>query len=252
MVKVTHRSLFFLAPPESRYSSSMPRTEPSPLLVRTTRSFKQRRAAATYEALLRAAAKVFAEQGYEGAQTPDIAAAAGVSTGAFYRYFTDKKQVFLEVLLEHLTRGRAGIEERLLPERLVGNDSRTAFDVVIDVLFEVVRRDAALHRVFLAASMSDPDVAELRAAFEAEDRVRLAELMGSLVPRDVVPDPEAAAFVIQASALEVAMSWAGLRPKRGKRLDEREVKRALVDMLHRYLFPVRGPAARVAKKRSKR
>src|SRR5271155_4639546 len=65
-------------------------------LVRAKKSFKQNRSAATHEALVRAARKVFEEKGFEAAQTPDIAAAAGVSTGAFYRYFEDKKQVFLE------------------------------------------------------------------------------------------------------------------------------------------------------------
>jgi len=38
----------------------------------------------TRERLLRAAAEVFAERGYDGTRVADIAAAAGVSNGAMY------------------------------------------------------------------------------------------------------------------------------------------------------------------------
>jgi ferredoxin len=41
----------------------------------------------TRERLLRAAADVFAERGYDGTRVADIAAAAGVSNGALYTHF---------------------------------------------------------------------------------------------------------------------------------------------------------------------
>ena len=44
-------------------------------------------AAETRERLLRAAADVFAERGYDGTRVADIAAAAGVSNGALYAHF---------------------------------------------------------------------------------------------------------------------------------------------------------------------
>ena len=119
---------------------------------------------------------------------------------------------------------------------IMGADSRAAVEVVLDVLFEAVKQNASLHRVFLAMSMSDPDVAELRAEFEAEDRVVLAALIGNLVSRGRVPDPLAAAEVIQAAALEVAIRSAGLRARKGRTPDSGDTKRALGDMLHRYLF----------------
>ncbi len=206
------------------------------LLVRATKSFKQHRSAATHEALVRAAREVFEEKGFEAAQTPDIAARAGLSTGAFYRYFKDKKQVFMEVLIEHLGSGRDLVRKRLSPERFVGSDARTAIDVVLDVLFEVIRRDARIHKVFMASSMSDSDVADLRAEFEAEERVQLARLIAAIVPRSVVPDPAAAAVVFQVAALEVAVDRSGMRPKTRNGATDREVKRALGDMFFRYLF----------------
>jgi AcrR family transcriptional regulator len=214
----------------------MPRRAPPSLLARKEKSFKQDRSAATHEALLRAARDVFAEKGYEKTQTPDIAAAAGMSTGAFYRYFEDKRQVFLEVLAEHLNDGRDLVRKRLSPDRFVGSDTRTAIDVVIDVLFEVIRRDARLHRVFMATSMNDDKVAEMRVEFEDAERKELASLIATLVPPSVVPNAEAAALVVQVAALEVAIDRSGMRPKRGSGVDDREVKRALGDMFYRYLF----------------
>src|SRR5437867_2797733 len=103
------------------------------------RDFKQKRAAATYEALLDAAARVFAERGFDAAQTPDIAAAAGVSTGAFYRYFSDKRQAFIEVMAAHLQRAYDETLKRLRPELFVGDkDVRAAIDRVLEVLFDHV------------------------------------------------------------------------------------------------------------------
>jgi len=205
------------------------------------RRFQQTRAKQTHDALLRAAAEVFAERGFEATQTPDIAAAAGVSTGAFYRHFDDKRQAFVEMLEGHLARGRAEISALLTPDRFVGVDARDAMDLVIEVLFDRVKRDAKLNRVYYAMSLTDPDVSAMRARAEAEDRVPLAQLIGSLVPRDRVPDPRAAALVAQIAALEVAAERAGLRPRKGPRLDDRAVRHTLREMFHRYLFGSDAP-----------
>ena len=153
------------------------------------REFKQRRSAATYEALLQAAARVFARLGFEAAQTPEIAAEAGVSTGAFYRYFTDKRAVFVEVVAQHLRQSQEEVMARLTPERFVGDgtsspDKRRAIDLVLDVLFDRIKRDAELERVYLSMSYSDPDVRTLRAQYEDEGCQALAKLIEVITPRD--------------------------------------------------------------------
>ena len=107
---------------------------------------------------------------------------------------------------------------------------------VIDVLFDRVRRDAELERVYLAMSYSDPDVRRLRAEYEETACAALARLIELVVPREVVPDPEAAARVIGITAVEVAADRAGLRPSSGRVRSDAAVKRALREMLYRYLF----------------
>jgi AcrR family transcriptional regulator len=206
------------------------------------REFKQRRSQATYEALLKAAARVFARKGFDAAQTPEIAAEAGVSTGAFYRYFTDKRAIFVEVVAEHLRQSQEEVMSKLTPERFLGDgrsvpDKRRAIELVLDVLFDRIKRDAELERVYLSMSYSDPDVRRLRAQYEDEGCKTLARLVEIIVPRDVIPDPAAAGRVIGITAVEIAADRAALRPRVGNAGSDASVKAALREMLFRYLFP---------------
>ena len=66
--------------------------------VRDGPDFRQERARRSYQALLDAAAELFAAQGYDAVGTPEIAQKAGVSVGTFYRYFDDKHEVYLEIM----------------------------------------------------------------------------------------------------------------------------------------------------------
>src|SRR4051812_32420004 len=86
--------------------------------------FPQERARRTYEALITAATKAFTAEGYDATGTPDIARRARVSVGTFYRYFDDKKQVFVEVSRRHLAAGYQQIMDKLTPERFVGKARR--------------------------------------------------------------------------------------------------------------------------------
>jgi AcrR family transcriptional regulator len=205
------------------------------LLARAHREFKQKRAAATYEALLRAAAQVFAESGFDDAQTPDIAAAAGVSTGAFYRYFTDKRQIFLEVMASHLQRAYEDLLTRLQPEKFTGDDTRAGIDRALEVLFDHIKRDAPLERELIKMSLRDPEVQKMRADFEAMGLEILTTLIEQVCPGRV-PDSRAAALVIQIASIEIAAERAELRPQTGKRPSDAAVKAALREMVHAYLF----------------
>jgi len=49
--------------------------------------------------VLAAARRLFSEQGYEGATIRDIASAAGMSTGAVFANFTDKSDLFREIMM---------------------------------------------------------------------------------------------------------------------------------------------------------
>jgi AcrR family transcriptional regulator len=52
--------------------------------------------------VLAAARKLFSEEGYEGATIRDIAAAAGMSTGAVFANFSDKSDLFREIMADDM------------------------------------------------------------------------------------------------------------------------------------------------------
>ncbi|ODT87290.1 TetR/AcrR family transcriptional regulator [Phenylobacterium sp. SCN 70-31] len=80
--------------------------------------------------VLAAARRLFSEQGYEGATIRDIAAAAGMSTGAVFANFTDKSDLFREIMTDDMeallaamrdaaARGR-GVEDAVLKVFMAG------------------------------------------------------------------------------------------------------------------------------------
>ena len=71
---------------------------------------KQARSIAKQEAIFRAAAQSFAEHGYHGTNTREIADRAGVSIGTLYFNFKDKRQILLTLLADQVG-GYAGLSE---------------------------------------------------------------------------------------------------------------------------------------------
>ncbi|MSP63483.1 MAG: TetR/AcrR family transcriptional regulator [Myxococcales bacterium] len=228
----------------------MAHVAPAEPLARPRRRFPQARARATYEALLAAAQEVFARKGFDETQSPDIAAEAGVSVGTFYRYFSDKRQAFVEMIGDHLAAAHADVMARLTPDRFRGSDRRAAIDTALDVLFQHMHRLPQLEAVYLAMSLRDPDVARLRAEFEALGCEALASLIALLIPKEVVPDPRAAAYVIHHATLEIAISRV-VRAEPEFSVEDGAVRAALRELLHRYLFP-EGATARGPRRRRRR
>jgi AcrR family transcriptional regulator len=72
----------------AEFSLSKPRASPS----------RRRNRQGTEEALIAAAASIFAQKGYEAATTRGIAEAAGCSEGLIQRYFVNKEGLLLAVL----------------------------------------------------------------------------------------------------------------------------------------------------------
>jgi len=70
-------------------------SEDTPVRAPTRRAIAKQQ---TRAKVLAAARKLFSEEGYEGATIRDIAAAAGMSTGAVFANFTDKSDLFGEIM----------------------------------------------------------------------------------------------------------------------------------------------------------
>lgn len=213
---------------------------PSAPPTRGTRDFAQKRARATHAALIEASAKVFSELGFDAAQTPDIARAAGVSVGTFYRYFADKRQAFIEMIDAHLAQAYQQVMAEMTVEAFASTgiaSRRAAVDRVMDILFANAATHPDLHRVFLGMSLRDDEVARIRTEYERRGREALAALIAQIVPRDRIADPIAAAEVIQIASQEVAIATVGGRDASPKSESARRALREeLASMLTRYAF----------------
>lgn len=66
----------------------------------------------TRQALISAGRQLFAEKGYADTATPDIVATAGVTRGALYHHFEDKKALFEAVIIAEAEAVAAAIEAR--------------------------------------------------------------------------------------------------------------------------------------------
>ena len=212
--------------------------QPDPeVLLRATKEpeFQQERSRRSYLALIDAATDLFEKHGYDAVGTPEIAQRAGVSVGTFYRYFDDKKQVYLEVMRRTTAEAYAETIEGLTPERFVGRARRETISETIAVLFTHILKRPELSRSFTEMSLRDRDVAALRRAFETMSLQRLTALISASCPRSVVPDPEATAYVLYGSAMQTAGAIAGHYG--ASPVDAERARAALTSFIERALFP---------------
>ncbi len=200
------------------------------------REFPQERARRTYESLLAAAGSVFADRGYDPTQTPDIAAAAGVSVGTFYRYFSDKREVFIEILRAELSSSYKQVMAELIPENLLGDNRRATIEATMKVLFDSLLRHPKMQRVFVEMSLRDEQVAELNRKFDRAAQKRIAELIAAICPRTQVADPDATAYVIHTAVVECAHHIVGAHGELPVSRERCLV--ALSDLVYRSLFGI--------------
>ncbi|ONH30921.1 TetR family transcriptional regulator [Pseudofrankia asymbiotica] len=104
LADVIHRALFGLIPDVNARGRD---TDAAPLIdfdrraagAPGQRSALTDAARATYDALLSAGYEVFTKRGYHGARVDDVAEAAGLSHGIFYRYFANKADLARTLVL---------------------------------------------------------------------------------------------------------------------------------------------------------
>ena len=140
---------------------------------------RKRDAAATREAILEAATRRFATQGYERAGAREIAADAGVTAALVNRYFGSKEGLFAEVIKRALDMGqllrggRADLADHLARVVVYGEDAPDGVLTPLLLLLhsaaepraiELFRRDLDRTQLRLLAEHIGGDDAAVRAA----------------------------------------------------------------------------------------
>ena len=153
----------------------------------------------TRSELLAAAARVFAQKGYDGASIADITAAAGLSSGAIYAHYGGKAELFAAVLLSHgrdqygALLGSGGVANIADFVQMMGSsyDARTASES--ELVVEAI-----------VASKRDAEVAKLVRSFVAEAEALLTAGVREGQDGGVV-DPDLSAEAIGRFAMTVAL-----------------------------------------------
>ena len=128
--------------------------------------------------VLAAARKLFSEKGYEGATIRDIAAEAGMSTGAVFANFSDKSDLFCAIMITDLTAQAAQIREALSKARGVED----ALLRIFTAGYAFYKDQMPLARAAMSVSWAPDDGEMLRklVPFNEIEELMLAELTAAV------------------------------------------------------------------------
>jgi AcrR family transcriptional regulator len=164
---------------------------------------RQERSAATVDAILEAAARDFAANGYEAATTNRIAKAAGTSVGSLYQYFPSKDAIAVELVRRYRADRLAFVRSRLemLGKQPLAQVVRALFKSVL----EAEGISPELYRVLIEQVLRTSARREVR-GYEEKLEALVVAALGRVDPRPQVDDLELAAFVMVRLALALIHS----------------------------------------------
>jgi AcrR family transcriptional regulator len=185
--------------------------------------------------VLDAALACFEELGYDEATTAAIAKRARVAVGTLYGYFSDKRDVLLEVLDRTLAEVADRVILGLDPSLWREGDLREGVRRLIDAVFHARTVSPGIQRIIWERYFKDPEFRRAVEAIEARVLRAIERLLGALAAegRLRVDDVGTAAFLIHTST-----EWSAARLMLGES-DPRRVDAAVeatTDMIARFLF----------------
>lgn len=129
-----------------------------------TREPKQKRSIEKKNKIIEAGFQLMCQNGYQKTTTPDIAKAAGVSTGIIYSYFNDKHDIFLM----GLRKCSSEIIHPILEHVLTTDDLEHCINNILDSTIKAHEVYQSAHNEIEALACTDPDVAAFIIQFEEE------------------------------------------------------------------------------------
>lgn len=160
------------------------------------------RGARTRRRLLEAAEKVFAELGYHDASIVKITEAAGVGQGTFYLYFSSKKEIFDELVLDLNHRARQAMTEAAS----VGESRAESEQLGFAAFFRFTAEHPALYRIIRQAEFVSPQM--LHRHYELLTDGYVSGLRQAMEQGEIASgDPEVLAWALMGIGELVGMRW---------------------------------------------
>lgn len=174
-------------------------SEPAAATVRAPRSSKGER---TRRRLLEAAENVFAERGYHDASIVKITEAAGVGQGTFYLYFSSKRAIFDELVLDLNHRVR-----RAMTEASSTADTRAERELLgFAAFFRFTAEHPALYRIIRQAEFVSPEM--LHRHYDKLTEGYVGGLEQAMEQGEIANgDPEVLAWALMGIGELVGMRW---------------------------------------------
>jgi AcrR family transcriptional regulator len=164
---------------------------------------RREQAEETRERVLRAAARLFSERGFESATIAAIAAEAGVSPETVYAGFRNKRSLLGELVRTAVRGGDPSpVPEQPGPRALAAaTDQRQQLRLFAADISRRLERAGPLVGVVSAASRTEPELAELLAKLHQERLENLRVLVAALLANGPLRlEPEAALETVWAIA----------------------------------------------------
>lgn len=196
--------------------------------MESKRRTQEQRSAATRDALIAAARKLWGLRGYAEVGTPEIATAAGVTRGAMYHQFADKAALFREVVeaVEQDVMARMGTLVAESGSTTPAGAIRAAVDAWLDVSGDPeVRQLMLLDAPSVLGWAGFRDVAQRYSLGMTEQMLTEAIRAGELPKQPVRP----LAHVLIGALDEAAMLIATAEDPKRMRRETRQVLHRLID-----------------------
>ncbi|KLO43052.1 TetR family transcriptional regulator [Mycobacterium nebraskense] len=196
--------------------------------MESKRRTQEERSAATRDALIAAARKLWGLRGYVEVGTPEIAAVAGVTRGAMYHQFADKAALFREVVeaVEQDVMARMGTLVAESGARTPADAIRAAVDAWLEVSGDPeVRQLMLLDAPSVLGWAGFRDVAQRYSLGMTEQLITEAVRAGQLPKQPVRP----LAHVLIGALDEAAMLIATAEDPKRTRRETRQVLHRLID-----------------------
>lgn len=198
----------------------------------STRRTQAERSAATQQALIAAARRLWGERGYAEVGTPEIAEAAGVTRGAMYHQYADKASLFRAVVeamdQEILVRLEASVAAKR--PKTPADTMHAMADAWLDIAGEPeVRQLMMLDAPSVIGWREYREMSQQNAIVAAEELLKAAVEAGQLRPQPLRP----LALVMLGALDEAAMYLATAENADEAREEARAVVRDLIDGLLR-------------------